>query len=80
MNAFWKYTSMYAMAYDAEEQAGLHDGLGILLQMLGEDREPQGEVEHMISLGTRPGRISSAFGNSTVMVEPLHLSGQALPW
>ena len=43
------------MAYNADEQAGLHDGLGILLQMLGEDREPRGEVEHMISLGAEAG-------------------------
>lgn len=50
MNAIWKYAPTYAMAYNAEEQAGLHDGLGILLQMLGEDREPQGLPEHMIAL------------------------------
>ncbi len=50
MNAIWKYAPMYAAAYNAEEQAGLHDGLGILLQMLGEDSEPQGSPEHMISL------------------------------
>ena len=50
MNAIWSYAPMYAAAYNAEEQAGLHDGLGILLQMLGGDREPQGSTEHMISL------------------------------
>ncbi len=50
MNAIWRYAPMYAAAYNAEEQAGLHDGLGILLQMLGGDREPQGSTEHMISL------------------------------
>ena len=48
MNAIWKYAPMYAAAYNAQEQAGLHDGLGILLQMLGEDSEPQGSVENMI--------------------------------
>lgn len=55
MNAIWKYAPMYAMAYNAEEQAGLHDGLGILLRMLGEDREPQGMPEHMIALGAETG-------------------------
>ena len=55
MNAIWKYAPMYAMAYNTEEQAGLHDGLGILLQMLGEDREPRGEVERMVSLDAEAG-------------------------
>lgn len=55
MNAIWKYAPMYAMAYNTEEQAGLHDGLGILLQMLGEDREPQGLPDHMIALGAEAG-------------------------
>lgn len=50
MNAIWKHTPMYAAAYNAEEQVGLHDGLGILLQLLGGDSEPQGSPEHMISL------------------------------
>lgn len=50
MNAIWKYAPMYAAAYNAEEQAGLHDGLGILLKMMGGDSEPQGSPEHMISL------------------------------
>ena len=50
MNAIWKYAPMYAAAYNAQEQAGLHDGLGILLKMMGEDSEPQGSPEHMISL------------------------------
>lgn len=50
MNALWKYAPMYAAAYNAQEQAGLHDGLGILLKMMGGDSEPQGLPEHMISL------------------------------
>lgn len=52
MNAIWRYAPMYAAAYNAEEQAGLHDGLGILLQMLGEDENPHGSPEYMISLGS----------------------------
>ena len=55
MNAIWKYAPGYAVAYNAEEQAGLHDGLGHLLQMLGEAREPQGLPEHMIALGSEAG-------------------------
>lgn len=55
MNAVWQYQPMYAAAYNAQEQKGLHDGLGILLQMLGEDSEPQGSVEHMVSLDSRAG-------------------------
>lgn len=55
MNAIWKYAPGYAVAYNAEEQAGLHDGLGCLLQMLGEDREPQGLPERMIALGSEAG-------------------------
>lgn len=55
MNAIWKYAPMYAAAYNAEEQAGLHDGLGLLLRMLGEDSKPQGKVERMIALGAETG-------------------------
>lgn len=55
MNAIWEYASMYAVGYNTEEQAGLHDGLGTLLQMLGEDCEPQGSAEHMISLDSDAG-------------------------
>lgn len=55
MNALWKYASMYAAAYNAQEQAGLHDGLGILLKMMGGDSEPQGSPEHMISLAPNTG-------------------------
>ena len=55
MNAIWKHTPMYAAAYNTEEQAGLHDGLGILLQLLGGDSEPQGLPEHMIYLAPDAG-------------------------
>lgn len=55
MNAIWKCAPMYAAGYNAEEQAGLHDGLGILLQMLGKDSELQGSPEYMISLGPNAG-------------------------
>ena len=47
MNAIWNCQPTYAAAYNAQEQAGLHDGLGILLQILGADSEPEGSPEHM---------------------------------
>lgn len=55
MNAIWQNAPSYAAAYNTEEQAGLHDGLGILLQMQGEDSEPQGSTEHMIALHPNAG-------------------------
>ena len=51
MNAIWKYQPGYAMGYNAQEQAGLHDVLGLLLYALGaEDRELKGSPEGMISI------------------------------
>lgn len=51
MNAIWKYQPGYAMGYNAQEQAGLHDVLGLLLYALGaEDRELEGSPEGMISI------------------------------
>ena len=51
MNAIWKYAPMYAAAYNAQEQAGLNDALGLLLQTLGaEDVELEGASEYMITL------------------------------
>lgn len=55
MNAIWRHQPMYAAVYNAQEQGGLHDGLGILFQMLGEDSEPQGSAEHMVSLDSHAG-------------------------
>lgn len=55
MNAIWKYAPMYATAYNTGEQAGFHDILSILLKMLGEDSEPQGRVENMISVNPDAG-------------------------
>lgn len=55
MNAIWNCQPAYAAAYNAQEQAGLHDGLGILLKMLGADSEPEGSSEHMISLTPEAG-------------------------
>ena len=35
MNAIWEYQPGYAMGYNAQEQAGLHDVLGLLLYAWG---------------------------------------------
>lgn len=51
MNAIWDCHPEYAMGYNAQEQAGLNDGPGLLLYALGvEDRELDGSPEHMISM------------------------------
>lgn len=51
MNAIWKHQLGYALGYNAQEQAGLHDALGLLLYVLGmEDRELEGSPEHMITI------------------------------
>ena len=55
MNAVWKYSPMYAVAYNADEQAGLFDPLGYLARMLGEDQESQGTTEHVIVLNEEAG-------------------------
>lgn len=55
MNAIWEYSPMYAMAYNAEEQAGLYDPLGHLVQILGEDQESQSLTKHMIVLNEEAG-------------------------
>ena len=61
MNAIWKYMPEYAAAYNAQEQAGLHDALAILLQTLGADSEPQGLPEYMISLSPDAGTDFTGF-------------------
>lgn len=51
MNAIWEYQPGYAMGYNAQEQAGLHDVLGLLLYALGvEDRELEGSPKDMITI------------------------------
>ena len=51
MNAIWEHQPAYAMGYNAEEQAGLHDMMGCLLYALGvEDRELERSVERMIAI------------------------------
>lgn len=56
MNAIWKYYPEYAIGYNAQEQAGLNDGFGLLLYALGiEDRELVGSIEQMISISPEVG-------------------------
>lgn len=56
MNAIWQFYPEYAMGFNAQEQAGLHDGMGLLLYALGaEDRKLEGAVENMIAMTTDTG-------------------------
>lgn len=56
MNAIWKCQPGYALGYNAQEQAGLHDALGLLLYALGmEDRELKGSPEYMIAVDPEAG-------------------------
>lgn len=51
MNAIWKYYPEYAMGFNALEQAGLTDGMNLLLYALGiEDRELEGSTEYMVTM------------------------------
>lgn len=64
MNAIWEYYPEYAMGFNAQEQAGLNDGLGLLLYALGvEDRELEGSVEYMISITPETGADFIGFWN-----------------
>jgi len=56
MNAIWEHQPGYAMGYNAQEQAGLHDAVGLLLYALGvEDRELEGSTEHMVTMDPKTG-------------------------
>lgn len=62
MNAIWRYQPGYALGYNAQEQAGLHDALGLLLYALGvEDRELEGSPEYMIAMDPETGTDFIAF-------------------
>lgn len=51
MNAIWEYYPEFAMGLNGQEQAGLTDGMGLLLYALGiEDRELEGTTEYMVAL------------------------------
>ena len=55
MNAAWEKFPEYAAAYNLQEQQGSHDFFGILMQMLGEERELHGSPENMIALTPEAG-------------------------
>ena len=62
MNAIWESHPEYAMGYNAQEQAGLNDTLGLLLYAMGvEDRELEGSLEHMISITPEAGTDYTGF-------------------
>ena len=50
MNAILEYWPEYAVSFNAHEQAGLNDGIGLLLRSIGIEVELSGSVERMISL------------------------------
>ena len=50
MNAILEYWPEYALSFNAHEQAGLNDGVGLFLRSMGIDVELSGSVEHVISL------------------------------
>ena len=55
MNAIWKYHPDYAASHNLDEQKGLHDCLGLLLNAFGENIELAGSVENMISITPEAG-------------------------
>jgi len=51
MNAIWMHHPEYAMGYNVQEQAGLNNGLDLLIYTLGvEDWERKGSVEKMLTI------------------------------
>lgn len=55
MNAIWTYHPGYAACFNLQEQAGLHDTLGLLLRTLGGEAELSGSPEHMIAFSPEAG-------------------------
>ena len=50
MNAILEYWPEYAVTFNAHEQAGLNDGIGLFLRSMGIEVELSGSVERVISL------------------------------
>ena len=62
MNAIWVCQPGYAAAYNAQEQAGMNDTAGLLLQALGaEEVELEGTPEYMIALDPQTGTDFTGF-------------------
>lgn len=55
MNAIWSRHPEYAAVYNTEEQAGLHDALGLLLKTFGQDAELNGSIRNMIRITPEEG-------------------------
>lgn len=55
MNAIWTYYPEYAVSFNAQEQVGLNDRDGLLLQWMGVDIELDGAEENMIKLNPEVG-------------------------
>lgn len=50
MNAILKYWPEYAVSFNAREQVGLNDGIGLFLRSMDIEAELSGSVEYMIAL------------------------------
>lgn len=55
MNAIYQFHPEYAVKYNVAEQAGMNDGIGQFLRMLGVDVELQSSPERIISLTSQAG-------------------------
>ena len=55
MNYIWKYAPEYAAAHNLNNQFGLNDALGLLLNMLGDERELQSFPEYNIMISEGAG-------------------------
>ncbi len=55
MNAIWGNCPEYALRYNANEQRGVNDVMGILFQSLGLETELTGSAENMISMNPNAG-------------------------
>lgn len=66
MNAIWSHHPEYAAFYNAEEQAGFHDMLGLLLQNFGNEVELKGNPQNMIQLSPHEGTDFLRFEDDVV--------------
>ena len=55
MNAIWRDQPGYAAAHNLSEQSGLHDALGVLLNILGTEVELSSSTDRMIAITPNAG-------------------------
>ena len=55
MNALWEFYPEYVTMHNLQEQAGLHDGLGLMLRSIGGETELARSDENMISVSPGAG-------------------------